>query len=110
MTRYIMRLTRLLVGLFVFTFGIVTTINAELGMSSWNCLNSGIIKHIDITFGQANIAIAVLLVLVTFLAKERIGLGTLGNMALVGTFMDIIQSNHLVPKANSLLIDRTRVL
>lgn len=97
MFKFLLRLFRLIFGLFIFALGLMFTVNAGLGLSPWNCLNSGIIRWVPISFGQANIAIGLLLVIITYIGKEKIGLGTIGNMVLVGTYMDVISSLKLLP-------------
>ncbi len=103
MRKFILRLLRLVVGLFIFALGLMFTVHAGLGLSPWNCLNSGIIKWVDISFGQANIAIGVLLVIITYIGKEKVGLGTLSNMVLVGTYMDIISAFNILPSDVSMM-------
>lgn len=102
MFKFLLRLFRMIFGLFIFALGLMFTVNAGLGLSPWNCLNSGIIKWVDVSFGQANIAVGVLLVIITYIGKEKIGLGTIGNMVLVGTYMDIIASLKILPTDVSL--------
>ncbi len=102
MFKFLLRLFRLIFGLFIFALGLMFTVNAGLGLSPWNCLNSGIIKWVDVSFGQANIAVGILLVIITYIGKEKIGLGTIGNMLLVGTYMDLIASLGILPTDVSL--------
>ncbi len=98
------RLVRLIFGLFVFAFGLMVVKNGNLGMSAWNTLNDGIIRHLPISFGQANISISVIIVTISYLAKEKIGLGTVLNMVSVGTFMDLIENFNLIPEADNFFV------
>ena len=45
----------LVLGLFVFSAGIVSIYESELGLSPWDVLNQGISEHTRLSFGTANI-------------------------------------------------------
>jgi uncharacterized protein len=57
---------------------------------------------LGITIGQASIMIGVLLVFVAVISREKIGLGTLLNMILIGVFFDFIMLLNWIPTANHL--------
>jgi uncharacterized membrane protein YczE len=78
----------LIVGLFVFAVGIVCLYEARLGLSSWDVLNQGIAKHTPLSFGEANIAVSLVVLTIAWLLGARIGFGTVANAILVGTFVD----------------------
>jgi uncharacterized protein len=78
----------LIVGLFVFAVGIVCLYEARLGLSSWDVLNQGIAKHTPLSFGEANIAVSMVVLTIAWLLGARIGFGTVANAILVGTFVD----------------------
>ena len=78
----------LLTGLFVFAVGIVCLYEAKLGLSCWDVLNQGVAKHSPLSFGEANIAVSVVVLTTAALLGARIGLGTVANAVLVGTFVD----------------------
>jgi uncharacterized membrane protein YczE len=68
--------------------GIVCLYEARLGLSSWDVLNQGIAKHSPLSFGEANIAVGVTVLLIARLMGARIGFGTVSNAILVGAFVD----------------------
>jgi uncharacterized membrane protein YczE len=80
----------LLVGLFLFAFGIVLLYESRLGLSPWDVLNQGVAKHTPLSFGTANIAIALALLLVARRLRTRIGPGTIANAILIGVFIDLL--------------------
>jgi uncharacterized membrane protein YczE len=82
------RLVWLLGGLFVFAVGIICLYESELGLSPWDVLNQGISKHTSLSFGEANIVVGCCILAVAVLLGARIGLGTVANAVLVGTFVD----------------------
>jgi uncharacterized membrane protein YczE len=80
----------LVLGLAVFAAGIVALYEARLGLSPWDVLNQGIAKHTPLSFGEANIAVGVTVLVVAALLGARIGPGTVANAVLIGTFVDVL--------------------
>jgi len=81
------RLTVLVGGLFLFALGIVAFLESKLGLSPWDVLHQGIAKHSPLSFGEANIAVSVVVVTIAWLLGARVGVGTLANAVLVGGFV-----------------------
>lgn len=104
MRKIILTLLRLLIGLFLYAVGIVFTINANLGLSPWDIFHQGISRLTGITMGQASIIIGVLIIILDWVMGEKIGIGTIANMLLIGIFMDILMFNHVIPVFNNLII------
>jgi uncharacterized membrane protein YczE len=84
------RVLRLVVGLWLFALGTVLTLWAGLGVPPWDVLHDGIRRNTPLSFGVAVIAIGVLLVVVSALFGVRPGPGTIANMLLIGTFVDLM--------------------
>ena len=82
------RLVWLIGGLFVFAVGIICLYESRLGLSPWDVLNQGISEHTALSFGEANIAVGCCVLALALLLGARIGLGTVANALLVGTFVD----------------------
>jgi uncharacterized membrane protein YczE len=91
-----MRLGLLLVGLFLFAAGIVALLEADLGLSPWDVLHQGLARQTPLSFGEANIAVSVVVVAVAWLLGARIGLGTVANAVLVGSFVELLTSLDFV--------------
>jgi len=53
------RLGSLVVGLFLFALAIVLILESKLGLSPWDVLNQGLSKHTPLSFGMANVAVAI---------------------------------------------------
>jgi uncharacterized protein len=77
-------------GLVVFAFGIVSIYESRLGLSPWDVLNQGVAKHTPLSFGMANIAIAVTILVVARRLDVRVRVGTVANALLVGSFVDVL--------------------
>ena len=82
------RSASLVVGLFLFAFGIVFLLESELGLSPWDVLNQGISEHTSLSFGTANIVIALCVLVLAWALGARIGLGTVANAVFIGLFVD----------------------
>lgn len=102
--KIVLRIGRLFLGLFLFSLGIIMTINANLGLQPWDVFHQGMAKNLNITIGQANIIVGATLIIVNSLLKEKLGWGTLANMLFVGYFMDLILLYNLVPKFDNYIL------
>jgi len=91
------KVIRLFLGFFLYAVGIVMTINAGLGLSPWGVFHQGLSKTIGITMGQATIVTGFAIVTINSILGEKVGVGTLLNMIFVGTFMDILMLNNIIP-------------
>ena len=92
----------LVAGLLLFAAGIVALLESRLGLSPWDVLHQGIARHTPLTFGEANIAVSLVVVTVAWLLGARVGLGTLANTLLVGGFVQGLTS---VPQVKHLAHD-----
>jgi uncharacterized protein len=77
-------------GLFLCAAGIVSIYESRLGLSPWDVLNQGVAKHTPLSFGTANIAIAIAILVVAWKLEGRVRAGTVANALLVGTFVDLL--------------------
>jgi uncharacterized membrane protein YczE len=77
-------------GLAVFATGIVSIYESKLGLSPWDVLNQGLSKHTPLSFGMANVAIALLILVLARRLDVRLRVGTIANALLVGTFVDLL--------------------
>jgi uncharacterized membrane protein YczE len=84
---YVARSASLIVGLVVFALGIVLILESKLGLSPWDVLNQGLSKHTPLSFGMANVAVAVTVLFLGWSLGGRPGVGTVANALLVGTFI-----------------------
>jgi uncharacterized protein len=80
----------LVLGLLVFSVGIVSIYESELGLSPWDVLNQGIAEHTRLSFGTANIVVALLILVVAGRLDVHVRVGTVANAILVGAFVDLL--------------------
>ncbi|MBM3450128.1 MAG: hypothetical protein FJX78_03960 [Armatimonadetes bacterium] len=91
------RLASIVFGLFCFSFGIVVTLRSEVGLGPWYVLHQGLTRQFPLRFGEANIAVGLVILAVAWRFGQPPGPGTIMNMFLVGIFTDRILDAGLVP-------------
>jgi uncharacterized protein len=74
----------------LFAVGIVLLLESELGLSPWDVLNQGISEHTRLSFGTANIVVALIVLVVAWLLGAKIGPGTVANAVFIGLFVDAL--------------------
>jgi uncharacterized membrane protein YczE len=97
------RLLRLVFGLFLYALGIVVTLKAHVGFAPWDVLHVGLSKTTGMTIGLASILVGILIVAVAFFLGEKLGVGTILNMILIGVFLDFILKLNVIPVMNYFL-------
>ena len=95
---------RLFAGFFLYSAGIVMTINANIGLAPWDVFHQGLSKTFGITIGQASIGIGIIIVIINSLFREKVGWGSLGNMLFIGVFVDLLMLNHIIPEFENLVL------
>ena len=83
------RIAQLAVGLFCYGFGIALMVRAGIGIAPWDVLSQGIMLNTGIPFGTVTIILSVIVLLIWIPIRQRPGVGTIANAALVGIFADL---------------------
>jgi len=78
------RLPQLYAGLALYGLTAACLIRAGLGNAPWDVLHQGVASHLGVSIGVVTIAVSLLALLAWVPLRERAGLGTLSNVALVG--------------------------
>lgn len=104
MKKIIRIISRLLLGFIVYGLAIVVMIHANIGLSPWDVFHQGISLKTGLTMGQISIGVGVIIIIIDAYMGEGIGFATLGNVFLIGTFLDIFEGLKIVPYANNLFI------
>src|SRR3954449_6124477 len=84
------RLTRLVFGLLLCGTGVALMIDADLGLAPWDVLHQGIAKHAHLDIGTVAIIIGFVVLLLWLPLKERLGIGTLCNVVLIGLTINVL--------------------
>src|SRR6476646_10156381 len=66
----------LVAGLFLCACGIVAFLESRLGLSPWDVLHQGIAKHTPLSFGLANVVVAIGVLFLAWRLGSRPGIGT----------------------------------
>jgi uncharacterized protein len=77
----------LVTGLFLCACGIVAFLESRLGLPPWDVLHQGIAKHTPLSFGLANVLVAVIVLFLAWRLGSRPGIGTIANAVLIGLFV-----------------------
>jgi uncharacterized membrane protein YczE len=73
-------------------------LHADLGMSSWGVFQVGVMKVLNLTFGEAAQLVGLGVLILGWLLGFPPGFGTVMNMIFIGYFIDRIIEWGLVPK------------
>ena len=96
--RVVIQWAQIISGLLVFSFGVHLTIFANIGLAPWDCLGMGIAKHTPLNYGVSMTAMAVIILGIDLLLKERIGFGTIIDALVTGNFVQMYNDlNPLSP-------------
>lgn len=99
----------LVVGLLIFGVGDWLLIASRLGNSPWSVLSGGIDRHIHIGIGTVTVITSVVVLLAWIPLRQRPGLGTVANAAIIGTVVELLDRNvgpvhSVVARAAMLLV------
>lgn len=84
------RSTGLLFGLLLCAAGIVALLESELGLSPWDVLHQGLAQHTPLSYGTANIAVGIAVLVLSWRLGARVGVGTVANATLIGLFIEVL--------------------
>lgn len=80
----------MLFGLVLFGTGVSMMILADLGLSPWVVFHQGVSLHTGISIGVVTMLTGIIVLLLWIPLRERIGLGTILNVAVIGPVIDTI--------------------
>lgn len=79
------RLPALVVGLVTFGAGIALMVESGLGLGPWEALHQGIARHTGLEIGTVSVLLGIPILALWWPLGERPGIGTLLNVAVIGT-------------------------
>ncbi|MCM3713875.1 membrane protein [Alkalihalobacillus oceani] len=92
-----------ILGTFLLALGCACMIQAELGVSTWDVLHTGLAAKFPISIGLGVIIIGMLLIGMKYqLDREWPQIGTFLNAILVGVFLNLILASGLLPDGGQL--------
>jgi uncharacterized protein len=100
---YVRRLVSLLAGICLYGLGIVLTIRANIGYAPWDVFHRGVGNALGMTLGNVSILAGLFICAAVMLMGEKLGLGTVLNMFLIGKTVDLLLSAGLIPEMKGFL-------
>ncbi|MBP5748290.1 MAG: hypothetical protein J6W63_08030 [Treponema sp.] len=88
---------RIIIGLFIFSFGVHLTIFANIGLAPWDCLGMGLSHHLPLNYGICMTLVSVTILFIDLLLKEKIGYGTIIDALFTGNFVQFFNSVNPFP-------------
>ncbi len=104
MKEMLFRYFKLIFGFFVFALGVVITMHANLGYAPWDVFHQGIANIMNVKIGTINIMVALILIIIEIIIREKIGIGSIGNMYFIGTFINLILDLNIIPISSNVYI------
>jgi uncharacterized membrane protein YczE len=89
MVHQLHRLSRLMLGLFMFGFALAFLYRSELGLDPWTVFAEGLALVTGIRIGLIVVILGVVVLLMWIPLRQRPGIGTVANALLVGPFMEV---------------------
>lgn len=89
MTRMTRRIAQLAAGLALYGAAVGLMVRARLGLGPWSVFHQGLSQHLGLSIGLVTNAVGALLLVVWIPLRQRPGVGTIGNVLLIGTAADL---------------------
>ena len=97
-----------MIGLMIMSFGIAMYLKAGLGANPLTTFTQGVAKTINISVGRASQFIMFCtMIIIFFIERERIGIGTIINAILTGEFINLFMKINF---NNSMMIHNISIL
>ena len=96
------RLTQLIGGLSLYGFSMAMMLCANLGLDPWDVLHQGIAPTLGLSFGMTVNLIGLVVLLLWIPLRQRPGIGTVLNIVVIGTVVDLSLLILPIPEGYSL--------
>ncbi|HAF41108.1 MAG TPA: hypothetical protein DCG90_04985 [Sphingobium sp.] len=83
------RLFQLVWGLALYGFSMALMLRADLGLDPWDVLHQGLAPKLGLSFGMTVNLIGALVLLLWWPLRQRPGIGTVANILVIGTAVDL---------------------
>ena len=95
-----MRVLILFFGLAIFGLGDSLLVQGNVGNAPWTVFSQGLTLKTGMSIGWATFVISVFVLLIWIPLNEKPGFGTLSNIVLIATFIEV--GTHIFPKQSSI--------
>lgn len=103
MKNKILILVRLLIGFVFCASSTVLMLNSNLGLSPWDVFHDGVTNISGVTIGQASIIVSIIFVIIGMILGQKLGVGTILNMIIVGKLIDVIMEMNIIPVSTNII-------
>lgn len=79
---------QIVVGLWLFGVGLAFVVRGANGQGAWTVFHDGLAQHTPLSIGGATVLTGLVILVLVLVMRERIGLGTLLNIAIIGPATD----------------------
>ncbi|MGI6437108.1 MAG: hypothetical protein ACOX0D_03495 [Sphaerochaeta sp.] len=87
---YIRKLIKVFLGIILYALGVVITIEARIGFSPWEVFHAGLANVLNLQIGTISIGVGLILITITTIFGEKIGMATVLNIVFVGLAVNLI--------------------
>ena len=101
MKKTIIKSAEIVIGLLVFSFGSYLSIQANIGLAPWDAFSMGVSLWLDMPYGVVVVLVSLAVLGLAAWMHESIGLGTVLNVLLFGSFVGLYQTVLPIPKMES---------
>src|SRR3954451_19487788 len=91
------RLPRLFLGLLCCGVGLSAMVRARLGLGPWEVLHQGISNRTGVPIGTVGIIVGFVVLLGWIPLRQRLGVGTVCNVVLIGVVIDVVLASTTDP-------------
>ncbi|MGW3572404.1 membrane protein YczE [Streptomyces sp. NPDC000941] len=82
-------MVHLYAGLVLYGVSMALQLRAGLGLDPWDVFHQGVAEHTSLSFGTVTIVVGAAVLLLWIPLRQRPGLGTVSNVAVIGVVVDI---------------------
>lgn len=107
---YVIRITKLIWGLFLYAAGIYLAVQAAIGLAPWDVFAQGLALVAGVSLGTMTVLSGVAILVLVVILKEKIGIGTILNTILIGVFLDMLLWLDLVPTSDNFIVSLVMLL
>lgn len=97
--KYTRKLLRVFLGIILYALGVVITIEARIGFSPWEVFHAGLANVLNLQIGTMSIIVGLVLITITALLGEKIGIATILNIVFIGLVVNLILNAKIGPTA-----------
>ncbi len=102
--KLLLKMPSLFFGFLLYAVAILLELYSNLGMSPWDVLHMGIVRHSILTLGQVSQLVGLFVILLSVFLKVVPGIGSIFNMIFIGAFVDLIDRMGMIRTPSGLML------